>query len=67
MKLIEAKENIGKTCTIGGGDVAINSDLRPLVFNNDILVISAITKGGLVRLKKDNSFYTVAAKYVHLV
>jgi len=66
MRLSDIPNNIGKTVTIGGGDIAIRSELRSMVFNEEPLTIVKITKGGEVYLQKDNKFYTVPARYVHL-
>ena len=62
------EKNIGgKACVVDGGDIAMNRDLKNLIFNRTELFILGLDKSGMVNLiDSDKNIYKVPQRNIRL-
>lgn len=70
MKIDELQSNIGKRVKMNGyGDLAINSELRKFIFDDEdmyYLTIDRITKGGKAIIRHGKHLYSIPPNNVDL-
>ena len=70
MKRCDIEENIGNFCTVNGyGDLAFESEMKPLIYRKTQVKIIKITKSGLIQVQDqaNRKYYSLSQRNLDLV
>ena len=69
MNKSDVKKSIGKLCTVNGyGDLAMESEMKILIYNKTKVKIIRLTRSGLIQVQSpDNKLFSIPQKNLDII